>query len=385
MLYYRYRPYSEVSLKELMYNEMYFSSPEECNDPFDSKTFYEFSGDKLKLGKLLRLAMEPTKLTIAENLLERLVNHVCSRCPLSFEEALNKDLFTGFTGRSVEENALIKILSFRIPMVLNIYRPSTRYFVSFSAINSDPLLWSHYASKHKGFCLIFKSINGMLSQSCAKRKRQISIKTPNGIAPEMSYGLPEHFEFIKINYENEVRSLDAFSHMPVYVSGEPENENDKLRVINEREEHYVQKSKNWEYEAEHRLMLRPPMPFLFGEHFEFSPQQRLFHYEPSQLVGIIYGSRMGSEEKTRIKQILRDKREWNIYENPNEKKVVFNFFEFDAKLSIKQRSLDVEPVSMISYKAMLPQDPDFERLYKEWLEGWGHERQGGSSKKIKVA
>ncbi len=56
MLYYRFRTFSELTLKELLYNEMYFASPEECNDPFDSKTFYTFPSDKYRWSKLILLA-----------------------------------------------------------------------------------------------------------------------------------------------------------------------------------------------------------------------------------------------------------------------------------------------------------------------------------------
>ena len=50
MLYYRYRPISELSLKELRYGEIYFSSAEENNDPYDGKVFllYNFDEDKWK-------------------------------------------------------------------------------------------------------------------------------------------------------------------------------------------------------------------------------------------------------------------------------------------------------------------------------------------------
>ena len=45
-LYYRYRSGSELSIKELIYDELYFASREECNDPYEGKTFATFSKDK---------------------------------------------------------------------------------------------------------------------------------------------------------------------------------------------------------------------------------------------------------------------------------------------------------------------------------------------------
>ena len=39
MLYYRYRSGSELSIKELIYDELYFASQAECNDPYEGKIF----------------------------------------------------------------------------------------------------------------------------------------------------------------------------------------------------------------------------------------------------------------------------------------------------------------------------------------------------------
>ena len=35
----------------------------------------------------------------------------------------------------------------------------------FGSTYDSLLMWSHYASKHKGFCLIFRSIDGCLYQN----------------------------------------------------------------------------------------------------------------------------------------------------------------------------------------------------------------------------
>lgn len=37
MFYYRYRPATELAIKELIYDEMYFASEAECNDPYEGK------------------------------------------------------------------------------------------------------------------------------------------------------------------------------------------------------------------------------------------------------------------------------------------------------------------------------------------------------------
>jgi hypothetical protein len=382
MFYYRYRPYNEVSIKELLYNEIYFSSPEECNDPFDSKTFYEFGGDKEMWNKVIKFSIERTNASIPDQLLHLLTEHICKKCPLTFDEANKTNLLNDFPTNHPNDKALINFIGKRIQDIFGIYKPATRYFVSFSKVNSEPLMWSHYADKHKGFCLVFRAINGSLHQSQHQKKRQIVRETKNGIALNMSYGLPESFQFTKIDYEPEVKPLNAFLHLPVGVTGE-KDEAEANKIRQEQESHYTQKSKSWEHEAEYRIMLQPPMPWLFGEHFDYSKQERLFHYQPSQLVGIIYGARMEATEKNRIKELLKERRDWRVYPDEYGTKE-FSFIEYDAVLSPNQREVVIKPTGLLTYSTMPTTDPNFDRLYNELLDGWGWERHKNGSRKMKI-
>lgn len=58
MLYYRYRPMSALSIKELIYDELYFSYPSELNHPLDGLISYEFQEDFPKWNRLLDLAFK---------------------------------------------------------------------------------------------------------------------------------------------------------------------------------------------------------------------------------------------------------------------------------------------------------------------------------------
>ncbi len=383
MHYFRYRPYSEMALKELMYSEMFFSSPEECNDPFDSKTFYVFGANKEKWTKVIELASQRIKFLVPPQLLNQLSDHICKQCPLSFDEATKKDFFIEFSTSDANTKLIVGYLAKIIQELLKVYLPSTRYFVSFSGTNDEPLMWSHYADKHKGFCLVFKSIDGALNLSPNYKKDSIRRQTQNGIANEMSFGLPESFKFGNIDYKADVEFLDAFSHMPAYVSADVISEEERLKLVAEQESHYLQKGQSWFYENESRLILPPPPSWLFGEHIEYTKQERLFHYEPSQLVGIIYGARMTVEDKNRIREILKERKNY-IDRVANYKRIMFWFLEFEAKLSPNQRKVEIEPLNILSYKAIPLEDENFERLYSEWKDGVGHEVENSSSKWVKV-
>jgi hypothetical protein len=373
MHYYRYRPYSEISLKELLYSEIYFTSPEECNDPFDSKTFYVFQSNLEKWKKVILFVTEQGKIPIPDSTLNSFAKHICSQCPLTFEEAMENDLVNNFIASNEGELNFVKIISSRIQSMLRIYQPQTRYFVSFSKSKDEPSMWSHYADKHNGFCLIFKSINGKLLQSHFQKKKSTTRNITNGIALQFSHEISDSFQFFDIDYSADVEQLDAFLNLPVYINGDVNTDEERNKLHKIMESHYLQKSKSWHLEEEARIVWRPPMGYMVGGIWKFSQQERLFHYEPSQLAGIIYGARLDDAKKERLREIIKERQSWQS-NLPPYKHIVFNFIEFEAKLSNKQRDVEIVPISILQKNAIMPNDPNFNRLYEEWAAGWGNER-----------
>ena len=57
MFYYRYRPATELAIKELIYDEMYFASEAECNDPYEGKIFARFEKDEGRWNRLINCAL----------------------------------------------------------------------------------------------------------------------------------------------------------------------------------------------------------------------------------------------------------------------------------------------------------------------------------------
>jgi hypothetical protein len=93
---------------------------------------------------------------------------------------------------------------------------------------------------------------------------------------------------------------------------------------------------------------------------------------------------MTDDERNRVREILKERKKWADRTN-DYKRTVFNFIEFQAKLSVNQRSVEIEPISIISYKSIPTTDTDFERLYAEWKEGIGYERENNSSKRVNIS
>lgn len=89
MYYYRYRSGSELAIKELIYDELYFASREECNDPYEGKTFAVFSKDKDLWSNLIGEAFRTYKIELDGSLKEKIVEYLLSKSPMPIENVAN--------------------------------------------------------------------------------------------------------------------------------------------------------------------------------------------------------------------------------------------------------------------------------------------------------
>ncbi len=373
MLYYRYRPISELSLKELRYGEIYFSSTEENNDPYDGKVFLSYDFDINKWERLFKTAW--TKTDFPRQLLDELAKKLADKIYKDNIKTYADIVRYDFSEAILTINAKIGLLfahhlSECVKYFIDIYRPTDKYIVSFSKTNDNILMWSHYASKHMGYCLVFKSINGCLYQNKNKIKRCFSRKTPNGtIAEHGSFSISDKFPFIDINYCSEYSAIDASKYMPPSVFGrDPQNEEERLAFYNEGYYKSFEKHVCWEYEQEARLVLDTPYPWIFGEHFKYTQEERLFYYQPTQLVGIICGAWMEKNSKERIVEIIKNNR--NIMWSNIKNDTVFDFVLFQANISNVSRSINIIPEMIFTGTEILHVDnPKFRPIYEAWQKG----------------
>ena len=132
MLYYRYRSGSELSIKELIYDELYFASREECNDPYEGKSFAAFSADKDLWGNLINEALKAHKIDLDESLKEKIVEYFVSKCPMPIENILkiHRDEFIDIGQRRFDQFMLKPALE-AIQNYVMWYSPEERYFASY--------------------------------------------------------------------------------------------------------------------------------------------------------------------------------------------------------------------------------------------------------------
>ena len=386
MLYYRYRPFSEFSLKELMYDELFFASAEECNDPHECWDFLQFPPDYDKWHRVLELAWKNVDEKVKTPFYDIVCNYLVAKSPVTVCEVLSEEFFHPLLEKDCLKNPFSYSLLINLVDFLNTYLKEKRYFVSFSKTPDNYLMWSHYANQHDGFCLIFKSLNDCLYQAKKQMREKINIERNFGIQVHVSEYIGPKFKFCDVIYGEKSALIDPFFYFPQYVSKcKVENEQERLVFFEKLERHYLEKGACWGYEHESRLLLPNSMSWITGGKVEYTKYQRLFHYDPSQLVGIIFGSRMTQENRSRIKEIVDEKIDSRLTAASNEKRF-FKFVYFETKLSSKERKLELEPLEINSLSTHIKNDDaSFEREYEEWKKGWCLEFSGpGSARKTYV-
>jgi hypothetical protein len=367
-----------------MYDELFFASTSECNDPFDGKSFYEFSSDTDSWIRLLQFGLGK-QCDQYHKCVSKIAAEFSSSCPLTFDEASSFDFVTLFLRATDNSNWLFATAAANaIQRVFQLYKPPTRYFASFSRVCDEPLMWSHYATRHEGFCLVFRSLEGALRQHPQAIKKSMRRTTPEGIASSMSFHIPERFLFQDVSYVPAVEHLSAFKLFPESVSGPVSSEEERNQIASAQAKQFLQKHHSWSYESESRLMLTTPTPWLFGDRFEYSVQERLFHFEPTQLVGIILGARIREDHKNRLFQIL-DERIERLARQTSYKRIIFDFLIQEARLSSRHREIKIDPVKMLGLTGpVVPGDAKFNPMYSQWVEGWGIEFDGGSARRVQI-
>ena len=386
MFYYRYRPASELSLKELLYHEIYFGSTNENNDPYDGKPFYSFGPERDRWFRLLECAWKPVAHINLTEWAKSLSAVLSQNSPMTFQEALSFD-YVGALQEIPNPPELLVAMGLKtlVTHFIDLYRPEDSYFASFSKTCDNHLMWAHYASGYQGYCLIFKPIDGILRQAVQDMRRSVHRLTPGGIGPHTSWQMPESFVFQDVVYGDKPAFGDAFMRLPQYVAHFSPDEPERIKLINAQERQYLEKHKSWSYEQEVRLLLKAPLAWLMGEHVSFTKHERLFHYQPTQLVGIITGPLMREEYRQQIYEIIRDRVSRHSYTGDGVKTEVFDFVFFEAELEDNDRHIEVTPTKILSLSQETNKsDNGFDEKYQEWLDGWAIVFEGSKASRVQI-
>ena len=373
MFYYRYRSGSELSVKELIYDELYFASRAECNDPYEGKIFAIFEKNEDAWNDLIRLALRNNAIVnkSTEYLIEKIVSFCVDKSPVLFEHFINiseEKLFA--IAKNEFEKIILKLMLAVVKQYILLYMPEERYFASFSKKPDINLMWAHYANYHKGFCSIFRPVDGKIKQSKLWKQTQIVYSTPNSFSPQMSFAIPESFEIKDVEYLTESKYFDGFNYFPRMAIENAFTEDQKKEIADNREKIYLQKHSAWKYEEESRVLLSSGISWLAGEQLSISPHQRLFHYDSIHLAGIIVGVNMPQEQRFRIEEIMAEKAK-RQYESREKEFIISDLVLFEEKLSETNRKPEVVACKIYGMGEVLDKNAkEFSRRYKKWKDGY---------------
>ena len=268
----------------------------------------------------------------------------------------------------------------KLKALLSLYAPSAGYSVSLSTSNDEMLMWSHYAASHTGYSLIYRPINGYLNQ-CPKNCKS-SLLVSKGSKSVIGV----KFKVEKIEYNNKLESIDAFSLLPSYNTGyEFDSEEDRLNLHKKVQRQLLTKNECWYYEKESRLLLPQRKNWISGQS-TYSSYKRLFHYDFNQVVGIVFGALMKEDEKSAIKEILSEKlKERFCHSSEGRKLYFFDFLYQQAEICSSSRGVKIIDQELMSMGELIETGSEYyDRQLKNWKEFKGIKTESGNCSYVDI-
>ncbi|MDP1624023.1 MAG: DUF2971 domain-containing protein [Bacteroidales bacterium] len=327
---YKYRPLSEFLFKELLYQELYFASYSELNDPLDLSARIEFTAEKEEqVGYLIKLLFKTTLiipktdiLTSEQNNNSNLIDFYKNK---SARFSFRKNIYNKLIQLKKEHrfiwidsivNVIIEVaqeeqITFNINVInfkSELERLAKKFLENsfttcFSSTNKDFLMWSHYATKHSGICLEFTLDHSGQFPYLMKGKRKKDID--KYLQSDSKWEVDEIIFWDKIHqvdYQDEQPYINFFDFLPVFDN---EHNCDLIglskswthKFAEELELVFSTKTKPWSYEKEWRAI-----EINFGE--PQHPEERIRHYPLEVLTGVYFGIRTPENVKKRIHNIF---------------------------------------------------------------------------------
>lgn len=331
---YKYRPLSDFLFKELYYQELYFASYEELNDPLDLSARIEFTPEKEENVEYLLFFIFKTAITllISDSSSEEAKSNIRKLTKLNENEELRTKLKKAIFAEIVKVKEIESFISFDIletiliktsreqeinfPVQFDTFKNELNrltkkflensYTTCFSKRNDDFLMWSHYSSKHSGICLEFTLAHpGFFPYELTLPREPNITEYEKRLS---KHHLEEHIYWDRISevrYQNEQPFINFFEFSAVF---ENEYDCDLIGLSKskwytyafELELIFATKTLPWEYEKEWRAI-----DINFGE--PEHPEERIRHYPIEALSSIYFGIRTPLTVKKRISNIFKHK------------------------------------------------------------------------------
>jgi len=329
---YKYRPINDFLYKELHYQELYFASYDELNDPLDLSATIDYYPKKyeeleflvytimksdFKMDNVSEDYLKNQRLTIkfwrdeqrvksyCKTLFHKLVDKKEKPKKVTLGEVLSAIKWTS-DKESVDFNFDYESIRAEINrLTLKFLKNS--YVTCFSSTNENQLMWSHYASSHRGICLEFdlKNEGAFPYVMDGKREKDFEKFTERMSKWDTRQSVVFWDRLKKVRYEKEHPHINFFEFAPVFNN---EYDCDLIGLskpwthyfAHELEMAFSQKHLSWEYEEEWRAI-----EINFDE--PKIPEERIRKYPIEALSGIYFGLKTPEHVKERIYKIIEPK------------------------------------------------------------------------------
>jgi len=370
---YRFRGYSLKSINELLYGELFFASPDELNDPYDARVSYLFKADTGKYNRLLEEVIKSLPLINAPVSLLNCAKYL-SKTDLTYEElieAISNGEFKILVHTSFAESEnpeAIGLTEIFIRQLINgIHQRAGRniYLTCFSKSYKEPIMWSHYADNHNGYCLIFKPYDNQILQNPvgkAYNRRDININEKFTGSHAIKYGIQP------VKYTKKLKHLNGFSNFNAHIYGRGASKVNAKKIWSEYMKVPTIKHDKWKYEEELRII----------DYTHWSPEyfnangpmkrlivERIFYYDRTQLSGICFGSKMSAGNKQEIIGIIRSMRE-SLFRESNQCLPIFLFY--DAVQNRKEYAIHLKPTLGLDTNNIDFEISDYQKKSEEYLK-----------------
>ena len=295
---YRFRPNTDYAVNALKNDEIWGSNIWELNDPYECTPFYnqntlqkaienELSFETiLNLIKLLKEGIVPNELIRAFG--SETIEHIIANLPDTIDESVLKK------NCEILKQDIVAFIIKNLNEISNqffvgiLQAESQRNIACFSERNDSSLMWGHYSSGHKGFCLEynFKSMLKPCDQSCTDIIGCNNFMLTPSIAPvvysKTRFDATTHlFTVIQANIIEKTKT-----NMELYYG-------DTLLTS----KCLLTKSSDWKYEKEWRLFSTPSLNMS-------ESHKVIFYARPTA----VYIGRRSSPEQTKVlRKICKEK------------------------------------------------------------------------------
>lgn len=251
---YKYRTTSKYSIEGLINNELFFSTYEDFNDPF------EFSNPPVDLIKYNKNARKKLR-------------ELFDSGEISRKDFLH---LVSYVGKPTEET-----LQKREKILAKIKRKTLDFGIfCLSQIENNILMWSHYGEDHKGFCIEFNDLNESTDASIDVINVQYlddfeDLNNPENLIDVYLSMFGEHKDLPAVKWEKKFQEL---------IKTVVRSEETKLAIAVMGNK-YV----DWAYEKEVRLVAQA--------------KKGPIKYYPKAIKSITFGLRMSESDKNTIRNI----------------------------------------------------------------------------------